>query len=166
MNPRAENIPLFRELLPLILSKTTPAAGGCLVWHTTNAANGYPQISVSGKTYRANRVILAATLGHPLGKLQACHSCDNRACCNPAHLFAGTKTDNHNDAVAKGRQTLGVAGVQKWRGESHGRAKLTEAKVRAIRKETCLHREIAEKYGVSIGHTEHIRGNRRWKHVN
>jgi len=38
-----------------------------------------------------------------------CHTCDVRLCCNPAHLFIGTRSDNVADCVAKGRYSNGRA---------------------------------------------------------
>jgi len=32
-----------------------------------------------------------------------CHTCDNRKCCNPSHMFQGSMYDNVQDMIAKGR---------------------------------------------------------------
>lgn len=56
----------------------------------------------------AHRVALELKLGRPIkpGYL-ACHSCDNRICCNPEHLWEGTPRDNALDSKAKGRNLKG-----------------------------------------------------------
>ena len=59
--------------------------------------------------------------------LECCHRCDNKPCCNPAHLFIGTHKQNMEDMAKKGRGNA-VHGVKQ------GSSKLTDKKVAAIRK--------------------------------
>jgi hypothetical protein len=102
---------------------------------------------VSGKRGRrialVHRVAYIVTRGEiPMG-LYVCHKCDNRKCCNPAHLFLGTQLDNIRDARSKNRLTIG---------ETHPNSKLTSATVEKIRSEystgNFLQKELAARYRI------------------
>jgi len=53
----------------------------------------------------AHRVAWELTYGPIPDGLSVLHRCDVSLCCNPAHLFLGTQTDNMRDAFQKGRLT-------------------------------------------------------------
>jgi hypothetical protein len=128
---------------------------GCWEWpNSINLQTGYGQLSdwQNGKRVllTAHRVSFAAFHGiAPVGKT-ICHSCDNRKCFNPAHLFAGTPLDNMKDAAVKGR---------------FSQAKITPADVRAIRASVNPGVELALQYGLSQSTISAIRHRKAWTHV-
>lgn len=77
----------------------------CWLW-TGATRNGYGVIGAGG---RANGIVYAhrqSFIMHhgPIPKgMEVCHHCDVRPCVRDTHLFAGTRSDNMQDASAKGR---------------------------------------------------------------
>jgi hypothetical protein len=106
----------------------------------------------------AHRFSYAMANGPILNGLFVLHKCDNRKCVNPAHLFLGTCQDNTDDMIAKGR-------ARRARGEDIGNARLTAAKVIAIRDDKRSHIQIAEEFGISRSAVSAIKTKRNWAHI-
>ena len=83
----------------------------CWPWQASCNRDGYGKFKVGGTVMNASRIALELATGVRLYPDQvAMHSCDNRPCCNPAHLAAGSHRDNLADMVQKGRNRNGAMG--------------------------------------------------------
>jgi hypothetical protein len=98
----------------------------------------------------------------PVGMFM-CHTCDNRACVNPAHLFPGTQQDNIDDMHRKGRHTQ-----YERSGERNPKAKLTKDQVlyiRACNKSGESSPSISKRMGISYSTVREIIRRDTWRHI-
>ena len=82
----------------------------CWEWTGTKGPQGYGSFSIKRRLHRAHRVLFSWVYGDPGREMQVCHHCDNTPCVHPAHMFAGTASDNMQDAMRKGRMIDSLAG--------------------------------------------------------
>lgn len=87
------------------VSKSTPSK--CWNWTASLDGKGYGKIKVGRKLVRASRVSMQIETGINPGEWQVLHTCDNRKCVNPSHLYHGTHADNMADMIARGRHRNG-----------------------------------------------------------
>lgn len=74
---------------------------------TRRKDEGYGAFWLNGRHQPASRVAWILSFGEIDRELVVCHKCDNPPCCNPAHLFIGTRVENDKDRIAKNRQSKG-----------------------------------------------------------
>ena len=97
----------------------------------------YAQISVNGNLFVLTRLIYSLLKGPIPEGNDICHTCDTPGCVNPHHLFAGTRKDNIQDAIKKGRMhwqrpLLGDAGETLYQKESSTHSTSSSARVATV----------------------------------
>jgi hypothetical protein len=127
----------------------------CWIWiGFVNPKTGYGQLTIDGKCVLAHRFSYNRFVKET--ELCVLHSCDNRVCVRPDHLFEGTRLDNVLDMVAKNRQAKGIM---------NGSSVLTEMDVGRIRKMNGTITSIADKFGVTRRTISLIKRNITWRHI-
>lgn len=137
----------------------------CWPWLAACTARGYGISRHNKKNIQTTRLLWLFIHGRmPSKKESVCHHCDNPPCINPAHLFIGTRSDNMQDCVRKGRHDS-MRNPQKHRGEKNANSKLTEKDARAILVAGKSTEELAIIYGVSKHTISGIKSGRLWRHL-
>lgn len=148
----------------------------CWVWTGAKHTTGYGVIRTGKKIVKSHRAAWVA-YGNEIQEGQCVlHRCDNRMCCNPSHLFLGSRSENTEDRHRKGR-SKGPVGEKNARhlhpektarGERQGNAALTDRKVREILaayKAGESQRKIADRYGVAKSTIGRVVRRTHWRHV-
>jgi hypothetical protein len=130
---------------------------GCLNWRGARTSNGYGGITFLGKTYTVHRLAWLAHRGPIPSELRICHSCDNRLCLEPSHLFLGTPQQNTIDMIQKGRGRV-----------FGGRERLDKGRVASIKRRLLAGESVsalAAEMSVSINTIGDIKRGRTWTFV-
>lgn len=124
----------------------------CWIYTGSGGNSGYGNFWDGSKITMAHRFSYRAYKGEIPNKMCVCHSCDNKSCVNPEHLWLGTQKQNLDDMYRKGRNRKRSGGTYPIGIMSHN-AKLTKNEVLKIRNmyktNNYSHRTLAKMFGVS-----------------
>jgi len=145
----------------------------CWMWTATLTPSGYGQLrDAEGKKVNAHRISYILHYGPVPDDCDVCHSCDAncppgdisyRRCVNPAHLWAGTRSENIQDMHRKGRQSR-----LDRRGAQGANTKLKESdvlQIRALHAQGLAPIEIARQFNITNSHVVGIVKRRTWSHI-
>ena len=126
----------------------------CWEWLGGHNGDGYGYY----KCQRAHRLAFSLVKGKP--KHYVLHRCNNRACCNPAHLYDGTHKQNMLDMA----EACSHDGFNR-KGEKHPKAILTNDEARIIKQSSETGISLARRFHVSPATISMIQHGKRWPHV-
>jgi hypothetical protein len=128
----------------------------CVLWDQREKRDGYAIVMVGGMRHKGRRYFYELFVG-PIPKGgHVLHTCDQRACVNPAHLRIGTHAQNMADMKAKGRST---------HGEKNHHAKLTPDLVREIRASKETLQVLSDRMGLGKSAIWSARVGQTWTRV-
>lgn len=160
----------FQEYIKTLLEKHVIKNEGCWEWVGSKNKHGYGDIRPNRRHMNSSRAAYIAYKGFIPKGMYILHTCDNRSCCNPDHLWLGTAPDhlwlgtakdNMQDMVKKGRN-------KKLKGSECPWATINEDIVLDILdmlKKNINTREIAKKYNIKLSMISDIKTGHRWRHV-
>lgn len=121
------------------------AADECWPWTGFVKSSGHGLTSIRGLPMHTSRKAWILTHGPIANGLCVNHRCDNAICCNPAHMYLGSRSDNAIDQWAQLPPEQRGRGVRLCMLSDEQLAKLWE-----MRKYGATLKQCAEAFGVHI----------------
>lgn len=148
----------------------------CWDWTAFRDRDGYGWFRLNRQMEGAHRVAYRIANGEISLECKILHSCDNPPCCNPAHLRAGTQTENIRDMDRKGRRGSAIGELNGSRthpestrkGEQVHLAKLTSEQVLQLRDQRHSgesYSKLALRFKITAGNVGAICTRKTWKHI-
>jgi len=129
----------------------------CIFWKGAKDKAGYGVSWHNGKFTRAHRKAYQEFHNTELtAKDKVLHTCDNRSCVNPEHLYVGTPLQNSLDMVSRNRQA---------KGERCGNSKLDSETVIKIINDSRPSRVVAKEFNISKTNVLDIKNKKIWRHL-
>lgn len=123
----------YEKSVEKLMSKIHKTDSECWEWQGKLKPNGYGNCGTGFPNQNAHRSAYELFKGEIPEGLWVLHTCDNKKCCNPDHLYLGTVKDNVRDAIKRGQWPTGPNKKKGNPGERNCKAKLDNDKVNFIR---------------------------------
>jgi hypothetical protein len=131
----------------------------CWVWNKSTASSGYGQIKVGNRRWSTHRLSYTLFKGCiPKGML-VCHTCDNKRCVNPEHLYLGTHVDNNQDAHDRNRQPCREGYL------ATGVVKLSKEDAYTIKYSGISSKQLEKAFDINQSQVSRIRNGKTWKNI-
>mgnify|MGYP001566972206 CR=1 FL=1 len=134
-------------------------ADSCWPWTGALFSNGYGHMADGRRSLLAHRVVYELTYGPINDDLVVSHRCDQKFCCNPAHLETKPQRGNLEDAVERGLIAVGAYASG---------AKLSEPEAieaRDLYLAGLSQEKIAQRFGVSAGAIQGLVEGKTWVYL-
>lgn len=134
--------------------------GECWEWTRSIGSEGYGIVIRKSGRLLAHRVSYSELKGKIPKGLYVLHTCDNRCCINPEHLYCGTLQDNMRDMDSRGRRI-----IPRLFGEDCHNCRFKESDIPIIRKLSSNReslRSIAKRYDVNYETIRKIVTRKTW----
>jgi hypothetical protein len=133
----------------------------CWLWTSAVDSRGYTVFWYNGRNEVGHRMAYLIFKGYLPKEKYICHTCDNKLCVNPAHLWEGFPKENTKDMYNKGRNVPSSI-------KTIIAAKLSPTQVHEIKDlltQGISQYKIAETYNISQSSISRIKRKESWKNL-